>query len=411
MSKSIVGIHTACDRQQVACEVSSQRMIEWIVTVPEARQSAARVPLNLALVLDRSGSMSGEKLTAVQQAACHVLDLLDERDRVALVAYDDQITLLAASGPVNAVSRMALKARIQSLTPGGSTDLGGGWLEGCREIAAHQLANGINRALLLTDGLANHGITDIEQLTQHARELCRLGVATSTFGVGLDFNEQLLEQLATYGGGHFYYIERPNQIIDIFRRELGELLSVVARESVLSISIPHGVSIEVLGDVPHERSSDRLRMYLGDLFASEQRSIYTRILTPPDTVGTSVVVAGEITYADIAGQAGNSRAEVAFSYMREGELRMLPINASVLQRSSEIELASAAAAALKLDRAGKREEAQAVMQHTLAATAPYAPAPASAAYQTLANSLEEGLTEQQRKQAHYESYHKRQSRK
>ena len=237
----------------MAVEVSSQRTIEWIAVAPDVARRDSRAPLNLALILDRSGSMQGDKLRYVQQAACHVLDMLDERDRIAVVAYDDQVTLLAPSQPISEHTRGELKRKINELRPGGWTDLSGGWLEGCREVADRLTAEGIHRALLLTDGLANRGITDIEELTHHARELRRRGVATSTFGVGLDFNEQLLEALAEQGGGHFYYIERPDQIPDVFRRELGELLTVVAREAFLSITIPSGVAVELLGDLPHER--------------------------------------------------------------------------------------------------------------------------------------------------------------
>src|ERR687885_167740 len=86
-----------CDRRLVAAEVSSQRTIEWIVAAPDVARRGDRAPLNLALILDRSGSMQGDKLRYVQQASCHVLDLLDERDRVAIVAYDDQITLISSS--------------------------------------------------------------------------------------------------------------------------------------------------------------------------------------------------------------------------------------------------------------------------------------------------------------------------
>src|SRR4051812_2780199 len=260
-----LSLSAECDRRLVAVGVSSQRTIEWIAAVADVARRQSRAPLNLALILDRSGSMQGDKLRYVQQAACHVLDLLDERDRVAVVAYDDQITLLSASVPMTAQARRDLKDRMNALQPGGWTDLSGGWLEGCREIAAHQASQGINRSLLLTDGLANRGITEIEALTHHARELRQRGIATSTFGVGLDFNEQLLEALAEQGGGHFYYIERPDHIPDVFRRELGELLTVVARETFLSIAIPSGVAVELLGDLPHERTGARLRIFLGDL--------------------------------------------------------------------------------------------------------------------------------------------------
>ena len=410
MTTTTLSLSAECDRRLVAVEVSSQRTIEWIAAVPEVVRRDSRAPLNLALILDRSGSMQGDKLRYVQQAACHVLDMLDERDRIAVVAYDDQVILLAPSQPISEHTRAELKRKINELRPGGWTDLSGGWLEGCREVADRLTVEGIHRALLLTDGLANRGITDIEELTHHARELRRRGVATSTFGVGLDFNEQLLEALAEQGGGHFYYIERPDQIPDVFRRELGELLTVVAREAFLSITIPSGVAVELLGDLPHERTGARLRIFLGDLCAGERRALYTRVLAPPDAPGTSVVLRGELGYADLDGRTATAVAEISFSYVREAEVLLAPLHAAILQRSGEIELAAATAQALKLERNGQRQQAQALMQQSLAAHMPYMPAPAAAAYQALAGQIEQGLSEEQRKETHFAAYQKRQSR-
>jgi Ca-activated chloride channel family protein len=410
MPTTTVSLTSECDRRLVAVEVASQRTIEWIAVVPEIARRESRAPLNLALILDRSGSMQGDKLRFVQQAACHILDTLDQRDRIAVVAYDDQVTLIAPSQPISEHARGELKRKINELRPGGWTDLAGGWLEGCREVADRLTADGIHRALLLTDGLANRGITDIEELTHHARELRHRGVATSTFGVGLDFNEQLLEALAEQGGGHFYYIERPDHIPDVFRRELGELLTVVAREAFLSISIPSGVAVELLGDLPHERTGARLRIFLGDLCAGERRALYTRVLTPPDAPGTSVVLRGELGYADPDGRTATVAAEIGFSYIREAEVLLSPLHTEILQRSGEVELASATARALKLERNGQRQQAQALMQQSLVAHMPYMPAPAAAAYQALAGQIEQGLSEEQRKETHFATYRKRQSR-
>src|ERR687885_2303644 len=111
-----------CDRRLVAVEVSSQRTVEWTITAPQIRHQPDRAPLNLALVLDRSGSMRGEKLAYVQHAACHLLDLLDERDRVAAIAYDDQVTTLAASRPMTEQARAEIKRQVDGLRPGGRTD-------------------------------------------------------------------------------------------------------------------------------------------------------------------------------------------------------------------------------------------------------------------------------------------------
>jgi Ca-activated chloride channel family protein len=410
MTPTNLTLTTDCDRRLVAVEVSSQRTVEWIVGVPEQGRQTSRAPLNLALILDRSGSMQGDKLRYVQQAACHVLDMLDERDRIAVVAYDDQVNVIAGSQPVNERSRAELKRKINDLRPGGWTDLSGGWLEGCREVGAQLAPEGVNRALLLTDGLANRGMTDIEELTHHARELRRRGVATSTFGVGLDFNEQLLEALAEQGGGHFYYIERPDQIPEVFRRELGELLTVVAREAFLSIAIPRGVAVELLGDLPHERDGQRLRIFLGELCSGERRALYTKVLTPPDAPGTSVVLRGELGYADLDGRTTLVAAELAFSYTREAEVLLAPLYEAILERASEIEMAAATTKALKLERAGQRQQAQAVMQQSLAANMPFMAAPAAGAYQALAGQMEQGLSEEQRKQTHFAAYRKRQSR-
>ncbi len=410
MAEAQLSLSAACDQAKVAVEVSSQRTIEWSIIAPDQASQPQRAPLNIALIIDRSGSMRGDKLRFVQQAACHVLDLLDERDRVTLIAYDDQVTRIASSTRVDKDAKADLKAKINALQPGGWTDLSGGWLEGCREIAAYLETSAINRALLLTDGLANRGIVDIEELTHHARELRKRGIATSTFGVGLDFNEHLLEALAEQGGGHFYYIERPEHIPDVFRRELGELLTVVAREAFLRLTIPKGVAVEVLGDLPNERNGDQLRVFLGELCANERRIIFTRILTPPDAPGTTVVVRGELGYANLAGSTELVHAEISFAYAREADVLLLPVHRELLGRASAVEMAAAAARALKLERAGQRQQAEALLQRTLVAAAPHMPAAAAAQYNALAGQMREGLSEETRKEAHFKAYKTRQSR-
>lgn len=409
MTQSVT-LRTQTEQQQVATEVASQRVIEWGIATATAAPQHDRAPINLALVIDRSGSMHGEKLRYVQQAACYVLDQLGARDQVAVIAYDDTVQTVAPSTLLHETARETLKAAINALRPGGSTNLSGGWLEGCRLLAEHSGGAKVSRTLLLTDGLANHGITDVEELTKHARELRRRGVATSTFGVGLDFNEQLLELIAEHGGGQFAYIERPDQIPSFFRRELGDLLAVVAREAVLTLHVPKGVAVEVLGNLAHERVGETVRVFLGDMVAGEQRAVYTRVLTPPDAPGTSVRLRATLAYADLEAHAVQVDAETAFSYMREAEVRLLPVARDVLERAGAIELAAAAQQALRLERAGQREQAQALLRAQIAA-APAVPAPAAAAYNALAQQLGEGMSEGARKQAHFDSYQARQARK
>lgn len=408
MTTPVLALSALCDRRQVAAEVASQRIVEWTIRAA-AEMRRERAALNLALVIDRSGSMSGNKLEHVKHAAHHVLDMLDERDRAAIVAYDDQIQVTAPAAQLDRATREGMKSQVGALRPGGWTDLGGGWLEGCRQIGDQVGPGRVTRALLLTDGLANRGITDVEQLMEHARELNRRGVATSTFGVGLDFNEHLLEAMATEGGGHFYYIERAEQIPEVFRRELGELLTVVARETFLSIAIPKGVALEVIGDLPHERIGDNLRIYFGDICAGEERTIYMRALTPPDAPGTSIALRGELGYADLEGKTLTVVTELAFAYLHEAEVTLMPIQEEVLQRAAEVDVAAAATRALKLERAGQRDAAQKELRRTMAVQVAM-PAATAAHYDNLLERLGSGLNEAERKDEQFSAYQKRQSR-
>jgi hypothetical protein len=134
------------------------------------------------------------------------------------------------------------------------------------------------------------------------------------------------------------------------------------------------------------------------------------VLAPPDAPGTSIVLRGELGYADLDGRTATVAAEISFSYTREAEVLLAPLHAVILQRSGEVELAAATARALKLERNGQRQQAQAVMQQSLAAHMPYMPAPAAAAFQALAGQIEHGLSEEQRKETHFAAYRKRQSR-
>ncbi len=120
---------------------------------------------------------------------------------------------------------------------------------------------------------------------------------------------------------------------------------------------------------------------------------------------------GELGYADLEGRTVTVAAEIAFSYVREAEVLLAPLMEAILQRAGEVELAAATARALKLERAGERQQAHAVVQHALAAQMPYMPAPAAAAYQALAGQIQQGLSEDQRKEVHFATYRKRQSRK
>ncbi len=414
MNTETLHLHLDTDQNLVAREVPSQRVLEISLQAPGSAAQTNRVPLNLALVLDRSGSMSGEKLEYVKRAAEHVLDLLHEQDMAAVVAYDDEINLLSPSVAVTGEQRSQLKRLISTLRPGGSTNLSGGWLAGCQEAAAAAArvssTGMLSRCLLLTDGLANVGITDLEALAVHARELSRRGVSTSTFGVGEGFNEHLLEAISNQGGGSFYYIETPSEIPALFEREFKELAAVTAREIEIVLEFPANVSLQVLGGWVSEFSQGRLSISLGSMYANKSQQIFIKVLTPPAAAATDLKISARITGMDEAGLPFEARAELAFQYTGLVSAEAAPKKREVLERFAQVDLAETANEALKLERQGKREQANKMLQQSIRANAPHIAASQAAEYQAISEKMQDGMTEADRKSSHYQAYNQKRQR-
>ena len=164
-----------------------------------------------------------------------------------MVVYDDVIETIVPGVFATPDAKRDAIARLRTIDARGMTDLGGGWLRGCELVASELLELGVNRTLLLTDGLANQGITTLEELEHHAAQLRKRGVSTSTFGVGDSFNEVLLQAMAQAGGGQFYDIASAAQIRDHIESEVGEALEVVARHVTLDVIFPDEVRVESIG--------------------------------------------------------------------------------------------------------------------------------------------------------------------
>lgn len=233
---------------------------------------ARRAPINIALVLDRSGSMAGPPLAAAQEAAARFVGFLGPADRLSVVIFDEQVHTIF--GPATA-GDVAVGDAIARVMPGGTTNLSGGWLKG-REHVASQLVEGTNRVVLFTDGMANVGITAIPQLVGLTRGAAEARVTTSCFGFGESFNEELLREMSAAGRGNWWYIETLDRMGPIFEEEIEGLVSLAAQNLTIEIRLlhPRTQGVTFLQDYPVQRTAaGAFVVSLGDLYATSPRAL------------------------------------------------------------------------------------------------------------------------------------------
>ena len=352
------------DRRLLRAGSRSSRYLLATIVAPTAPARADRLPVNVALVLDRSGSMDGErKFGLAREAVRQSLALLHPEDRFTLVVYDDSVDVLAPAVAATPEAKRLALSRLDEVGPRGSTDLHGGWMAGATQIGAGLRDDAVTRALLLTDGLANHGITEPGALAGKASELRRFGVATSTFGVGADFDERLLRDLAHEGGGNFYFVETPAQISDLLTSELGEALEVVARDVVLHLTLPAGADAECLGRQRWTGGrGEELNVHLGDLSSAQELAVVVRIRFPEGAPDHATSVRARLSDRD--GSLDASSVICEWRYADDAANDSQPRDVVVDREVAALYAARARAEATEANRRGDLNGARRVLERT-----------------------------------------------
>ncbi|MEK9136008.1 MAG: VWA domain-containing protein, partial [Bacteroidota bacterium] len=193
-------------------------------------------------------------------------------------------------------SKASLRRLVEGIYPRGSTNLGGGMIEGFRQAERNLKKEYVNRVILLSDGLANQGITDPDELNRIARRHRTKSISLTTMGVGLEYNEHLMVGLSEAGGGNYYFIESPHSLASIMSRELNTLSSVVAQNASIELTLGKGVRVnDVIGCEHHADVSSKYIIPVGDLYANERRE-FTVELFIPEGSGTLRVARGVLRY-------------------------------------------------------------------------------------------------------------------
>lgn len=293
---------TMFDYKLVAQSLEQELKLLIRLTAP-AGTARKRKPLNIGVVIDRSGSMAGEKLEHTKRAVKTLITHLGPEDYLSLVQFDDNSEVLLE--PTLVKDKHALHSLVDKIECGGSTNLSAGWLQGIRQIDSNAAPERISRCLLLTDGEANVGIQDTPTLALLAASTRKeRGIVTTTLGFGEGFNEDLLTAIAKNAGGAFYFVDTPDQAPAIFKEELQGLLKLVAQNIEVMLTPQEPVTmVAQWTDYPAKQQARGIAFALGDAYAGEQKNLLVSLRIPGlKELGPATVASLAISYMEIGAE-------------------------------------------------------------------------------------------------------------
>lgn len=306
-------------------------------------KAGPRVPLNLALVLDRSGSMQGTKMNAAKQAAELVVGRLQKDDIISIVAYDSGVEVVVPA--TKAHDKRALIAAIRGLRPRGSTALFAGVSTGLAEVRKFRDERHVNRVILLSDGQANVGPNSPNELALLGAAAGKEGVSVTTIGLGLGYNEDLMARLAKASDGNHAFVESATQLAQIFEYELGDVTSVVAQEVSVKVKLPEGVrAIQILGR-DGEINGQEVFVAFNQLYGGQDKYFILEVEVKPRRVGQSLRIADvSVSYADmLSGETMRLSASDSVSF----EKSLAKVSAS---ETTPVMIAAVEALAVRINR-------------------------------------------------------------
>jgi len=339
-----------------------------ITVSAEATPATAQAPakgVNLALVLDRSGSMgSASRMPMAKEAAKGIIMQLKSDDRISLVTFDDHVTVLAANCP--GTDHATLCRLIDGVETGACTDLHSGWLKGAHEVAENFGEGCINRVILLSDGQANRGETRESEIIRQVSELGATGVSTTTVGVGHGFNEDLLQAMAEAGDGNYHYADVAADLPEQFRNELYEHRLVVGTQVRIFFRPAAGVLIQPpLNNLPAAEDGG---YKLGNLVAGRSHKVVLHACLPPVKGPLLEVV---VQWMDGQGQRQEMVEPLVMDRVGGATYKTLPSCPEVERQSALLQCAQLKQAAAVALQENRPESAQQLLKEGVALLTPF----------------------------------------
>ncbi len=353
-----VKIDVAVARPVVAAHATQRNYLKIGLTGFEPAGERHRSPVNLAIVLDRSGSMSGEKIERAKEAALMVVDRLDAEDIVSVVVYDGTVDVLIPATKVR--NRDQIKARIRQISPRGSTALFAGVSKGLEEVRKFRDDRRVNRVILLSDGQANIGPSSPNELGRLGASAGKEGIAVTTIGLGLGYNEDLMAQLAEKSDGNHGFAENADDLATLFHSELGDVLSVVAQEVAIKVKLSEGIKAHRVLNRSGEIHGSEVFLKLNQIYAQQEKYFLLEVEVPVGVDGQSMPLAEvEVSYANIvSGETDRLRRSVAVVFSKDATMVAQAENKDVMVEVIEAIAVNANAEAVALRDQGRVTEAK-----------------------------------------------------
>ncbi len=366
----------------------SRAFVKIALTGFEFAPDRERAPVNIAIVLDKSGSMGGEKIAHAREAAIMAIERLDRRDVVSVVAYDNSVQVLVPATRVS--DRAAIHRAIRNLHAGGSTALFAGVSKGAHELRKFLERNRVNRVILLSDGLANVGPSSPAALGNLGRSLAKEGISVTTIGLGLGYNEDLMTRLAGMSDGNHAFVEHPSQLAGIFDLEFGDVLSVVGQEVEIIIRCRPGVRpIRVLGR-DAEIAGDTVRVDMNQIYGGQEKFVMLEVEVPAGQAGEQRELASvDASYLNLQTQRRDRLSrQVNVSYTHRPEAVQKNTDTAVMKDAVEQVVNEDSKKAVQLRDEGKVEEAREVLRQNAQKLRESAGAYAAPELETFAEEME-----------------------
>lgn len=323
-----------------------------------------RTPANIAIVLDKSGSMSGDKLHNAKEAARIAVGLLNKNDIVSIVSYDSTVNVLVPATKVT--DKKAIYKAIDKMHANGSTALFAGVSKGAAEVRKFLNKDRVNRVILLSDGQANIGPSSPTELGELGASLGKDGIAVTTIGLGTGYNEDLMANLAGFSDGNHAFVKDAEDLAKIFKYEFGDVLSVVAQDVEIKIHCKEGVKpVRLLGrDGTILGQTVTTRM--NQLYSEQEKYVLIEVEVPAGKAKQEKGLADvNVAYQNMHTRKQDSLADyMKVAYSESTDDVQGALNKAVVQSATKQLANEASKKALHLRDAGKRDEARQVLQES-----------------------------------------------